>query len=89
MLRVRTNTGKVIDVEEPLKYVEILDKSGNVAMLFYMENVMGDERVNVIYPGMDEETNLYSEIYKVKWSDSVKGDWIPPEPAKVTIMKSR
>ena len=86
MIRVRTKTGQIIDVEEPLEYVEILDKSGNVALVFFKEEVMDDERVNIIYPGMEEDTDLYSKLYDVEWSKNVKCKWLPvPEQTKVAI----
>ena len=48
MLRVRAEDGRTIVVEKPLKYVEILDKKGDVAMVFYKEQLFDQESVTVI-----------------------------------------
>jgi len=74
MLRVRAQSGKTIVVDEPLKYVEVLDKSGNVAMVLYREDVGDTQAVTVITPDM-EEAKTYSKMYSINLSDSVTGDW--------------
>tara|TARA_B100002019_G_C20898960_1_gene417168 strand:+ start:68 stop:340 length:273 start_codon:yes stop_codon:yes gene_type:complete len=90
MIRVRTKTGKIIDVEEPLEYVEILDASDNLALVFYSEKIGESERVNVLYPGLDEEAEMYARIYKLKWSPNVKCPWLPePEPTKISVKHTR
>lgn len=86
MIRVRTKTGKIIDVEEPLEFVEILDTSNNVALVFHSEEVLGQERVNIIYPGVEPDTELYAKLYKIKWSPDVRCPWLPiPKPTKVSV----
>ena len=84
MLRVRTASGKGIEVDEPLKYVEILDKNENVAMVFYKEKFGNDEVVNIVHPGMDDDMALYSQMFKVKWTDVMKGDWPEVEPMELS-----
>ena len=84
MLRVRSKSGKTIVVEEPLTYVEVLDGSGNVAMVLYAEKSALGDAVNVITPDLEEERDNYSKLYKVKWSGEIKGRWPKAEPVSVT-----
>jgi len=83
MIRVRTRGGQVIDVEEPLKFVEILDKSGNVAMMLHMKDSTQRQAVEVVYPGMDDATNLYSKMFGVEWSKNTHIPFPPPEPVRI------
>ena len=87
MLRVRSKTGKTIVVEEPLEYVEILDGSDNVAMVFYKESILGSEAINIITPDMDEDAESYSKMYNVKWTEEIQGNWPKPEPVEINISK--
>tara|TARA_B100000965_G_scaffold167610_1_gene139777 strand:+ start:111 stop:368 length:258 start_codon:yes stop_codon:yes gene_type:complete len=84
MLRVRSQSGKTIVPEEPLKYVEILDKSGNVAMVLYREDIGETQAVTLITPEMDE-AKTYAKLYGLKWSKSIEGDWPTAEPMEVNI----
>lgn len=74
MIRVRAQSGKIIDIEEPLKYVEILDSSNNVAMVFYTEVMHGGKLVSVVTPDVVDEATTYSKMYGVQWTDSVTGE---------------
>jgi len=84
MLRVRSQSGKTIIVEEPLKFIEILDGDGNVAMVFYKEDIMDSEAVTCIAPEDDEATS-YSKMYGVKWSKKIHGTWPKSEPMELNI----
>jgi len=83
MLRVRSQSGKTIVVEEPLKYVEILDGNGDVAMVFFREKMGEHDSVAVWTPDLEEEADIYSKMYGVKWTGSIKGRWPKAEPLKV------
>ena len=74
MIRVRAQSGKIINIEEPLKYVEILDASDNVAMVFYTEVMHGGKLVSVVTPDVVDEASTYSKMYGVEWTNSVQGE---------------
>jgi hypothetical protein len=80
MLRVRTQSGKIIDVEEPLRYVEILDGSGDVSMVFYAESLHDGNYVTVVTPDDTHDAALYSSMYKVQFSKDVKTPFPKPAP---------
>ena len=83
MLRVRAKSGKTIVVEEPLQYVEILDGSGNVAMVFYRDDFAGEQAVSFITPDIKDDAIGYSKMYGVTWSEEIKGNW--PKPQQVEV----
>jgi hypothetical protein len=83
MLRVRSQSGKTIVVEEPLRYVEILDGEGNLAMVFYRDDIDGAKAVSIITPDLEEEAEAYSKMYNVKWTGELKGRWPKSQPMSV------
>tara|TARA_B100000035_G_scaffold288148_1_gene273581 strand:- start:80 stop:337 length:258 start_codon:yes stop_codon:yes gene_type:complete len=85
MLRVRSQSGKTIVVEEPLHYVEILDGNGDVSMVFYRDDMEDTKAVAIITPDFEEECESYSKLYKVKWSSELRGRWRKSQ--KMTVNK--
>ena len=85
MIRVRTQSGKIIDVEEPLRYVEILDGSGDVSMVFYPECLHDGNYVTVVTPDDKHDAATYSKVYGVKFSKDVKTPFPKPEPLVTNI----
>jgi hypothetical protein len=75
MIRIRTESGDFVEVEQPLKHVEITDKEGNVAMVFTLEDCRGMPYVSVIHPGHPDDMKSYSRKFGVKFSEKVQGEW--------------
>lgn len=79
MLRLRSQSGKTVTMDEPLMYVEVLDSEDNIAMVFHREKIAGADAVNLITPE-SESAGSYSKLYGVQWSSNLRTDWVPEDP---------
>ena len=79
MLRLRSESGKTITMNEPLVYVEVLDSKEDVAMVFHKDRIGNSDTVNLITKE-SEGANTYSKIYGVDWSKNLKTDWVSEAP---------
>lgn len=74
MLRIRDKTGKLLNLNEPLHFVEICDTEGHVARVIYAD---AQGLIHVVGPG-DLEADRYKALFGIKWCPVIT----LPEPTK-------
>lgn len=52
-------------------------------MMLHMKESTKRQAVEVVYPGMDQETELYSKMFNVTWSEKVHIPFPKPEPVRI------
>lgn len=79
MIRIRDAKGNLLELDD-LKYVEIVNDDGELAMMLHEVQSLGTQAVEVVTKGMSAEADLYARMFGLKWAGQVTGNWVEPEP---------
>lgn len=60
MLRIRTSTGQLQEIDQSYRFVEICDLDGKVAKVFYLDNMGTLHEID----GSSAEAARYSKVFK-------------------------